>query len=146
MQDEELEERLLGAWIGIQGMLKSSRITEKLTYNEAIIMKLVYDQYKKDGAGCTAVSRIVAETHMLKSLVNRTITSLCSQGYLRRERDSRDARRLVVYRIADRLPDFLSVHEQYRELARTIIGLIGWEDAQRFIGMYEKLSSSGMQL
>lgn len=146
MEDLELEERLLSAWIGIHGILKASRITEGLTYNEAVIMKLVYDQYKKDGVGRTAVSRIVEETHMLKSLVNRTINSLCTKGYLCRERDPKDARRLAVCPSLDRLPDFLTVHRQSLKLAQTIIDLIGPEDAARFVRMYEKLSASNLRL
>ena len=55
MGDRELWERMLRAWIGVNGMLKDSRITRELTYNEAVIMKLVYDQYQADGIGCTAV-------------------------------------------------------------------------------------------
>lgn len=146
MKYSELEERLLSAWIGIHGILKSSRVTERMTYNEAVVMKLVYDQYKRDGVGGTAVSRIVEESHMLKSLVNRTINSLCAQGYLCRERDPEDARRLTVYPNMDRLPDFLAVHSQSLELAQTIINLIGPEDADRFVRMYEKLSASNLRL
>ena len=146
MGDEALQERLLEAWIGLNGMLKNTRVTSQLTYNEAIVMKIVYDQYQQDGAGLTPVSRIVRETNMLKSLVNRTVTSLCALGYLRRERGTRDGRKLFVYPVAERLPDFLAVHQHSLKLAQDIIAVVGEEDAERFVAMYEKLSASGLRL
>lgn len=146
MEDHVLLERLLGAWIGINGMLKNSRITRDLTYNEAVIMKLVYDQYQADGVGYTAVSRLVRETNMLKSLVNRTVNALCAKGYLIRERDGVDARSVLVRPVEERLPDFLSVHRRSLDLARQIVDVIGPKDAEAFVRMYEKLAAAGLRL
>lgn len=146
MEDEALLERVLRAWVGASGMLKSSRVTRELTYNEAVVMKLVYEQYRADGEGCTAVKRIVQETGMLKSLVNRTINALCAQGYLVKERGEADARSLFVRPVEKRLPDFLAVHRRSLELVRQIVDIVGPEDAEGFVRMYEKLSASGLRL
>ncbi len=117
MENEALLERMLRAWIGVSGLLKSSRITRELTYNEAIVMKLVYDQYKTDGTGRTAVRWIVQETNMRKSL--------CV---------------LRPYHVSD-LPDRRSL-----ELVRQIADVVGPEDAETFVRMYEKLSAAGIRL
>lgn len=146
MEDTVLQERLLNAWIGLNGMLKTTRVTSQLTYNEAIVMKIVYDQFQEDGVGRTPISRIVRETNMLKSLMNRTVNSLCAQGYLRRERSAQDSRKLYVSPVEERLPDFLAVHRRSLKLAQDIIAVVGKEDAARFVAMYEKLSASGLQL
>ena len=146
MDREVLEERLLEAWIGARGMLKDSRITKTMTYNEAVVMKLVYDQYRRDGVGRTAVSLIVKKTGMLKSLVNRTINALCAGGYLRKERGEEDARSLFVCPEKERLGDFLAVHQQSLALARSIVAVVGEEDAEAFVRMYEKLSAAGLRL
>lgn len=146
MEDEALLERVLRAWVGASGMLKSSRITRELTYNEAVVMKLVYEQYRADGEGRTAVRRIVRETGMLKSLVNRTVNALCAQGYLVKERGEADARSVFVRPVEERLPDFLAVHRRSLELVRQIVDIVGPEDAEGFVRMYEKLSASGLRL
>lgn len=146
MGDEVLQERLLGAWIGLNGMLKSTRLTARLTYNEAIVMKIVYDQYQEDGVGRTPMARIVQKTNMLKSLMNRTVTALCAKGYLRRVRGVEDGRKLYVYPVEGRLSDFLAVHQHSLKLAQDIIAVVGAEDAARFVSMYEKLSASGLKL
>ena len=65
MENGELRERLLSAWIGINGFFKDSRMTRELTYNEAVVMKLVYDQYRADGVGRVPVQSILKRTYML---------------------------------------------------------------------------------
>ena len=146
MERETLEERMLNAWIGARGMLKDSKITRNLTYNEAVVMKLVYDQYRRDGLGRTAVSRIVKQTNMLKSLVNRTINALCERGYLLRERGEEDGRSLFVRPVEARLDDFLAVHRQSLDLARRIVDVAGQADAEAFVRMVERLSAAGLRL
>lgn len=143
---EELCERMLGSWIEVNGMLKDSRITRDLTYNEAVVMKLVYDQYCSDGTGRVAVGRIAREANMLKSLVNRTVGALCDRGYLLRERGERDGRNVFVRPVEDRLEDFLAVHRRSLALVRQIIDVVGREDAESFVRMAEKLSQAGLRL
>lgn len=146
MERGVLEENMLDAWIGARGMLKNSKITKSLTYNEAVVMKIVYDQYRQDGVGRTAVSTIVRRTNMLKSLVNRTINALCQRGCLRRERGEEDGRNLFVYPVEERLGEFLSVHQQSLTLARRIVDVIGEEDAAAFVRMVEKLEQTGLEI
>jgi len=145
MEHDELQEQLLRAWIGINGMLKDSRMTENLTYNEAIVMKLVYDQYQEDGVGRIGIQYLLKQTNMLKSLVNRTVNALCSKGYLMKERGSEDGRNVFVRPNVERLPDFLSIHQHSLEMVRRIIDVIGEEDARSFVRIFEKLAAAGIQ-
>lgn len=126
----DLREELLTAWIGINSFFKDSRMTRELTYNEAVVMKLAYDQYRADGVGRVPVQMVLKRTNMLKSLANRTIDSLCAQGYLVKERDGRT----LALRLAPRrLPDFLAVHQRPLDLAQAVIDAIGPEDAAEFV-------------
>ena len=141
----ELRERILSAWTGVNGFLKNSRRTQGITYNEAVTMKLVYEQYQKDGVGLTPVQTILKRTHMLKSLANRTINSLCTQGYLVKEQSGPDARMLYVRPLPERLPDFLAVHERSLRLAGAVIDILGEQDAESFVRICEKFLASDFQ-
>ncbi len=142
MANVELQEQVLSAWIYLNGILKNSRLTSKMTYNEAVIMKLAFEQYRRDGVGLIPVQRIIKETHMLKSLVNRTVNKLCERGYLRRRRNPDDGRNLLVAPVRERLPDFLAVHEQSLQMVQHVIDIIGEEDAAHFVRTCGKLSQS----
>lgn len=143
---EDLREELLNAWIGLNGYLKDSRVTQTLTYNESVTMKLVLDQYRQDGIGKTPVQTILRKTHMLKSQVNRTVNSLCQQGYLRKEKGDTDARALFVCPVPERLTDFLTVHEHSLQMAQTVIDVIGAEDAAQFVRICQRLLAAEPKL
>lgn len=138
MLDDDIREQLLTAWIDINSFFKDSRMTRELTYNEAVVMKLVYDQYRADGKGRTAVRSILKRTNMLKSQANRTIDSLCAQGYLVKVRDEEDARALYVCPVSQRLGDFLAVHQRSLDIVQAVIDTIGPEDTREFVRICEK--------
>ncbi len=140
-----LEERLLTAWTELSGILKNSRMTQGITYNEALTMKLVYDQYREDGVGLIAVQSLLKRTHMLKSLLNRTLNSLCAQGYLVKEQHGPDARMLYVRPVPQRLPDFLAVHRRSLRVAEAVIGAIGEEDAESFVRICQKFLAADLR-
>lgn len=142
----ELCERVLCAWTEISGFLKNSRMTQGITYNEAVTMMLVYEQYKKDGVGLTPMQTILKRTRMLKSLANRTVNALCAQGYLIKAQSGTDARMLYVRPVPERLPDFLAVHERSLQYAGAVIDVISEEDAQRFVHICEKLLAAEPRL
>lgn len=146
MDETDLRERLLSAWIGINGIFKDSRVTRDLTYNEAVVMKLVYDQYRVDDLGRVSMQTVLKRTNMLKSLANRTVNSLCEQGYLLRERGDEDARMLFVRLAPDRLSDFLVVHGRSLELVQAVIDVIGDEDAVQFVRICEKFLNAELQI
>lgn len=142
----DLREQLLDAWIKINALLKDSRMTRDLTYNEAIVMRLAFNQYRNDGVGRVAVQRILKETGMLKSLVNRTVDSLCAQGFLVKERGERDRRSLYVRPIPGKLSAFVSVHERSLQIVEQVIQIIGETDAAVFVRCCEKLSAVDIRL
>ena len=137
---------LLKAWVKLSSILKNSRITKGLMYNEATVMLLLYDRYLQDGMGMISIKEITAETKMLKSLVNRTINALEKKGLLERCEGSGDKRVIYVKCIQEKLPVFLEVHNSSLRLAQGIIGIIGPEDAETFIRIVQKLENSGYHL
>lgn len=134
--------QLLQAWVRLSGILKNTRFTKGLSYNESIIMLHLYEH---DG-GTLSVKEIIARTGMLKSLVNRTINSLEEKGLLERFHQQGDKRALYVRCRKDNLDEFLKVHHSSIAIARSIEEIIGPEDTAAFIRIVDKISASGYQL
>lgn len=140
-QDEALDEQLLKAWIVLNGLLKDSLMTQGLTYNEAIVMNVVYTNHRA-GYEHTSTQQLITVTGFLKSLMNRTIDSLCKQGFLRKQKVGRT---LSVSLIEEKLPAFLKVHEHSLDLVHEILEVIGVDDALTFIGISKKLNESSIR-
>jgi len=146
MPQTTVEDRLLTAWVKLSGILKNSRITKGLMYNEATVMLLLYNRYLEDGDGLISVKEIISETGMLKSLVNRTINSLEKKGLLLRCQGTQDKRTLYVKCVKERLDVFLEVHSSSLCVAKGILDIIGHDDAETFIRIVEKIDRSGYKL
>lgn len=142
MSQKALDEQVLSAWIRLNSVLKDSRMTKALTYNEAIVMNIIYERYVQDNAAMVSVKTITRETKMLKSQVNRTINALCEQGFIAKHRDSEDGRNLLVSLIAEKIPEFLSVHDRSLAMVQAIIDIIGEKDAQAFVRISEKVAKA----
>lgn len=138
--------QLLRAWVQLSGILKNSRFTKELPYNEAIVMLMLYEKYQQDGVGILSVKEITSSTRMLKSLVNRTINALETKGLLLRCQSEGDKRIAYVRCVEDQLGLFLLVHASSMEIAQQISTIIGPEDTQAFIRIVQKLQQAGYSL
>ncbi len=137
------EEKLLQAWVTLSGIIKNSRITKGLQYNEAIVMNVIYNRYTEDGEGRVSIKEITAKTRMLKSLVNRTVNSLIKKGFVQRCEAEGDKRVVYVKCVQEKMDTFLKVHGGSVKIANSIIEIIGDEDTQAFIRLVEKIEKSG---
>ena len=146
MSENTRESMLLSSWVKLSGILKNSRITKGLLYNEATVMLLIYNRYNEDGEGLISVKEIISETNMLKSLVNRTVNSLERKGLLIKQKGEKDRRTLYVKCVKERLDVFLEVHKASLLVAERIIDIIGEEDADNFIRIVKKIEKSGYSL
>lgn len=139
---EEKFLNLIQAWVQLSGMLKNSRFTKELPYNEAIVMLQLYQA----GGTPIAIKEITAKTHMLKSQVNRTINSLEEKGLLERCDGEGDRRVGYVRSVKEKMELFLQVHASSMEIAKDISAIIGPEDTDHFIRIANKLAQSGYHL
>lgn len=137
--DTQLEEDLILAWIHATGVLKNTRITQKMIYNEAVVMSIVYERYREDGVGAVTFGEICRRTRMLKSLVNRTIDALVEKGMLVRC-EGVDKRTTLVRIQPEHIAPYLAVHERSLELAHSLREIIGDEDAEAFVRISRKIS------
>ncbi len=146
MENNMLAEQLLGAWVKLTAMVKNSRITKGLAYNEAIVMLLLYNRYQEDGVGLISMKDITTETKMLKSLVNRTVNALEEKGLLERCTAEGDKRMTYVRCIKERLDPFLLVHNSSLHLAEDMIEIIGEADAKAIFRITQKIEEAYFKL
>ena len=135
-------ENLLSAWVKISSIMKTSRLTKGLPYNESIVMLLLYKRYLADGTGYVSIKEIIEETNMLKSLANRTVNALEKKGLLVRCDLPGDKRLGYVRCVPEQLGVFLDVHESSLSLARRVIELIGTEDTVAFTRLVAKMNDA----
>lgn len=142
----EQAELLLESWIKLTCLIKNSRMTKDLSYNEALIMFFLYKQHEKDPTQAVAVKDLLKNTGMIKSLLNRTLNTLEKKELLKRIRNTEDKRALYVQCIPENLEQFLKVHRNSVSIAGKIIDLIGKKDSELFINIIHKLLKKSQDL
>lgn len=142
----DLREEVLLSWVKLSGILKNTRITKGLLYNEAIVMLLLYNRYRQDGVGIISIKEIIQQTKMLKSLVNRTVNSLEKKNLLQRCEATGDRRMVYVRCVEEKLDVFLQVHNASLALVENLIDIVGVDDAGAFVRISEKIENSGYSI
>lgn len=84
-------DRLLAAWLSLTSTLWNKRLVSTLTYNEAHVLGILL-RAEDTGRDCTATT-LIAQTRLLKSQMNKVLTTLEGKGFLLRMRSEADQTR-----------------------------------------------------
>ena len=92
-------DRLLAAWLSLTSTLWNKRLVSTLTYNEAHVLGILL-RAEDTGRACTATT-LIAQTRLLKSQMNKVLTTLEGKGFLLRMRSEADKRVILIHLIFD---------------------------------------------
>lgn len=84
--------KLLDAWLSLTSTLWNTRLVTSMTYNEAHVLGLLAHHQDRP----MTATDLIARTHLLKSQMNRLLTSLEARGHITRERAQEDRRRIEI--------------------------------------------------
>ena len=107
-------EKLLDAWLTLTSTLWNTRLVALMTYNEAHVLGRLLRRREE----ATTATDLIARTHLLKSQMNKLLTSLEAKGFITRERAQEDRRRIEI-----RLTP--QGEAAYREEHRTVETILG---------------------
>ena len=121
-------DRLLSAWLSLTSTLWNKRLVSDLTYNEAHVMGILLRK-KSSGAPCTA-TMLIQYTRLLKSQMNKLLTTLESKGYITRTRSGEDKRVIFIVLTESGEAAYLAEHARVEAIVSQLIAQIGEEKAQ----------------
>ena len=84
MMNNQAEDKLLDAWLSLTSTLWNTRIVQSMTFNEAHVMGLLL-RFSTPSDPLTATD-LIRRTHMLKSQMNKILTTLETKGFIVRLR------------------------------------------------------------
>ena len=134
---ENVNEKILDAWINLIMAVNSERLVLKMPFNEAIICNIL-DHNKEQIITATDLCHI---TKMQKSQMNRTLTSLEKKGMIERERRKDNKREIQITLLDSGSETYKEVHKQNLEIVSKIIKRIGIEHAEEIYKMFSLITS-----
>ena len=135
------EDRLLDAWLSLTSTLWNTRIVHTMTFNEAHVMGLLL-RFGTPSDPLTATD-LIRRTHLLKSQMNKILTTLETKGYITRLRSGSDRRMAHILLTEEGKAAYLAEHAGIEEILRQLTARIGKERALRIA---EDLSDIARQL
>ena len=126
---ENLNEKLLTAWLTMSSVVNNERIVSSIPFNEAHVCNLLYRQRMEHPDVYLTATELCARTRMLKSQMNKVLASLERQNMISRFRAPDDRRKAYIRLVDENLHRFEAVHARSIALVDRAIERLGADTA-----------------
>jgi len=137
---QQLNESLLQAWMKLSSSIINRRVVAELSYKESQVCHILYHNYRTAPDKLLTATDLCAQTKMLKSQMNRTLTLLEGKGIVTRSRSRQDKRQIYVTMNWEGADKYKTQHERILSLVDGIIAHLGEEQAHLAVELFGKIS------
>jgi len=120
-------DKLLDAWLNLTSTLWNTRLVSSMTFNEAHVLGILL-RHQNDEFPMTATD-LIRRTRLLKSQMNKILTSLESRGYVSRVRASLDKRMIHIHLTKEGADAYHEQHKCVEAILSQLIDRIGADRA-----------------
>lgn len=118
-------DKLLDAWLNLTSTLWNTRLVVSMPYNEAHVLGLLL---RHCGEPMTATD-LIHRTHLLKSQMNKLLTSLEGKGFITRIRATEDKRRIEIRITPEGIVAYREEHKRVDAILLQLTDRIGTQRA-----------------
>lgn len=136
---ETLSEQLLEAWLDISAIIRNDRIVNGLTFNETFICNILLRQKKRDASTFLTAVDLCASTGILKSQMNRCLTSLEEKGLIERIRSEEDKRKIYIKFLEENGGLYEKEHQHSLKIPDKLIQEMGEEKVEQMIELLDQV-------
>ena len=122
-------DKLLDAWLSLTSTLWNTRIVQSMTYNEAHVMGILLRHSTPDDP--LTATDLIRRTHLLKSQMNKILSTLESKGYIVRLRAKNDRRMAHILLTEEGRDAYLAEHAGVEDILQKLIDRLGADRAIR---------------
>ena len=140
---DETREDLLRAWMAMGAYIRGNRLLQDLSMNEMLVCNVLADQ-APDQPPVTA-TELCQRTQLLKSQINRILTSMEDRDLIQRTRSPED-RRVVYIRLREEaLPRYQREHAHVLTVLEAVRSALGEEDTRQLTALIQRATAAVTQ-
>lgn len=143
---KNIDEALLGAWLRLSTTICNERIVSDMPYNESLICNILYRNQLDSPEHYLTATDLCKELKMLKSQMNRTLTSMESKQVIIRERSSLDKRQVYVKLNPEKDRIYEEQHSKILHIINELVGKIGKEKAVEALELFTLLADTAEEV
>lgn len=120
-------DKLLDAWLSLTSTLWNTRVVSSMTYNEAHVMGILLRQSAPDRQ--LTATDLIRQTHLLKSQMNKILSTLEDKGYIIRTRAKQDRRMAYIHLTDEGRAAYAQEHARTEAILVRLIDRLGADRA-----------------
>ena len=142
----QLYEKLLSSWVRLSTAVVNNRVVTNMSYNESLVCHVLYENAIAEQPREITATDLCEATHILKSQMNRILTSLENKAIITRIRSLKDKRQINIALNMEHAGLFRTQHEHIIKLIDTIVERIGMDTAKDAIRIFDIISDTADEL
>ena len=124
------QEELLQAWIDMSLRIRGNRLVSGFSFNEIVICRILYEQQISGGNPVTA-TELCKRMQLLKSQINKILTSMEKQGLIERVRSENDRRKMEIRLKPGAEQIYTNAHARILKIMEYVCSNLGKEQSQQ---------------
>lgn len=139
--EHPIGEELIHVWLRMSSVLKNNRLISTMTFNEIYICNILYHQKCNSDTLLTA-TEVGQRTKLLKSQMNKIISSLERQGLIRRIRGTDDRRKVYLEFVEENSETYLKEHERILKMIDQLTEQLGEVKVRQVIQLMTEVTDA----
>lgn len=143
---QNINEKVLNAWLKLSTAICNERIVSELPYNESLICGILHENAIEHPEEKITATDLCEKTNMQKSLMNRTLNSLEEKGLICRKRSEKDKRQVFVSMNMENAEVYERQHKNILKVVDEIVEKVGKEKAEEIVQLFTLISNKAKEV
>ena len=143
---QNINEKLLNAWLKLSTSICNERIVSELPYNESLICGILHENATEHPEERMTATDLCEKTNIQKSQMNRILNALEEKGLIFRKRSEKDKRQVFVSFNMENAEVYERQHKNILRVVDDIIEKVGKEKADEIVQLFTLISNKAKEV
>ena len=143
---QNINEKVLNAWLRLSTAICNERMVSELPYNESLICGILHKNAKEHPDKKITATDLCEKTNIQKSQMNRILNTLEEKGLIFRKRSEKDKRQVFVTMNMENAEVYERQHRNILRVVDEIIEKVGKEKADEIVHLFTLISNKAKEV
>ena len=143
---QNINEKVLSAWLKLSTTICNERLSSELPYNESLICRILHRNAVENPEKQITATELCEQTNIQKSQMNRTLNSMEEKGLISRIRSKKDKRQVFVTINMENAEVYENQHRKVLDIVDTVLEKVGKEKAEEIVQLFTLISKKAKEV
>ncbi len=143
---QNINEKVLNAWLKLSTTICNERIVSELPYNESLICGILHRNAKENPEKKMTATELCEKTNIQKSQMNRILNMLEEKGLIFRKRSEKDKRQVFVSMNMEKAGIYEEQHNKILNVVDKVLDSVGKDKAEEIVQLFTLISNKAKEV